>query len=226
MFLSFAILIVLFHLKNIEYYVDIETNDNKIEVYQNDFDVTVFLNNENDEFLIVNLWFNNLTNNLFVKNINLKIDNVKMIKVRRYQGMLSWEPVSFNSFSDIPDSLRYISKISHDYHAFDHFFQKVDLHENHYFEIEMDILEKGIQENISKKVLIKKIDKIEFKMAHGDATVLFIPLFGLIGLLLLTIVIIRLVIRKNKKRLTKAHSACRNRLYKGTLETLIKYIRK
>jgi hypothetical protein len=198
LFLGLTVYIILIHLKKIEYFVNTETNKTGIDLYKNDFKIAMQLDNQDRQFLRVNLFFTNLTNDLLIRDISLKMDGIKLEKIKTFQNMQPFEPLSFNSFIAIPDSLRLISKELIGSYEFEHYFEKSAIQKNQPIEIQLVVEEKGIQKRIYKKVLINKIERIEFIIEHGETTALLIPLFGLISLIFISIIIVKSISRKRK----------------------------
>jgi hypothetical protein len=199
-FLGLTIFIILIHMKTIEYFVDSETNETGIDVYEDNFKVTVNLNNEDKQFLKVNLWFSHVLSDLKVKNLNLKLSDFNLFQIRVFQGMLPREPLLYRNFSEIPDSIRFIQAglVKNDYFAYNHYFQKEEINKKLFLEIRMIIQNKGIEKTISQKIEIKRIKKIEFKVVHGDASVLLIPIFGIISLIFSMTILVKFIRQKIK----------------------------
>jgi hypothetical protein len=199
-FLGLTIFIILIHLKTIEYFVDSETNKTGFDIYEGNFKVTANLDNEDKQFLKVDLWFSHVLSDLKVKNLNLKLSDFDLYQIRVYQGMLPREPLLYRNFSEIPDSIRIIQSglVKNDYFAYDYHFQKEKINKKQFLEIQMIIQNKGIEKTISQKIEIKRIKKIEFKVVHGDASVLLIPIFGFISLIFSMTILVKFIRQKNK----------------------------
>lgn len=200
LFLGLTVFIILIHLKTIEYFVDSETNKTEIEVYEDNFKVTVNLDNENEQYLKVNLWFTHVLSNLIVSDLSLKLSEFNLFQILIYQGMLPREPLLYRNFSEIPDSIRIIQSglVKNDYFAYDHYFQKEKINKIQSLEIFLAIQDKGVEKNITKKIEIKRVEKIEFRVVHGDASVLLIPIFGIITIFFSLISMVIFIGKKNK----------------------------
>lgn len=200
LFLGLTVFIILIHLKTIEYFVDSETNKTEIEVYEDNFKVTVNLDNENEQYLKVNLWFTHVLSNLIVSDLSLKLSEFNLFQILIYQGMLPREPLLYRNFSEIPDSIRIIQSglVKNDYFAYDHYFQKEKINKIQSLEIFLAIQDKGVEKNITKKIEIKRVEKIEFRVVHGDASVLLIPIFGIITIFFSLISMVMFIGKKNK----------------------------
>ena len=200
LFLGLTVFIILIHLKTIEYFVDSETNKTEIEVYEDNFKVTVNLDNENEQYLKVNLWFSHVLSNLIVSDLSMKLNEFNLFQILIYQGMLPREPLLYRNFSEIPDSIRIIQSglVKNDYFAYDHYFQKEKINKIQFLEIFLAIQDKGVEKKISKKIEIKRVEKIEFRVVHGDASVLLIPIFGIITIFFSLISMVMFIGKKNK----------------------------
>ena len=200
LFLGLTVFIILIHLKTIEYFVDSETNKTEIEVYEDNFKVTVNLDNENEQYLKVNLWFSHVLSNLIVSDLSMKLSESNLFQILIYQGMLPREPLLYRDFSEIPDSIRIIQSglVKNDYFAYDHYFQKEKINKIQSLEFFLAIQDKGVEKKITKKIEIKRVEKIEFRVVHGDASVLLIPIFGIITILFSLISMVIFLGKKNK----------------------------
>jgi hypothetical protein len=107
--------------------------------------------------------------------------------------------IGYPDFSSIPDSIKFLSTTSNPYFAFDNMFTLNSIGRRFILRINIQMIERGRLKSISSVNYINRIEKIKIRPLdmHSDFTFLFIPIFGIISVILLIISMIGLI-KKNK----------------------------
>ena len=199
-FLGLTVFLVAVHLKKVEYYINIKSNDKTIDLFSESFKCTAYLNRDYNNDFKVQLSFHHIDSDFQIIDLFVNLDNLELIGIEPYHGMSTSDKLTYSNFYIIPDTLKNLTKKSNPYFAFDHIFRANDKCDNFHLIIKVKTNTNGEEKIISEDVVIVKNSKIELRPwdMHSDFSFLFIPLFGLISFILIIVKLIAMIYRKMK----------------------------
>jgi hypothetical protein len=196
-FLGLTIFLIVTHLEKTKYYFNSETGGERIELFDNGFKCSSHVTRDSENNIKVHLSFHHIETKFKIEKLKITMNDNQLIWIKPYSGMKNWDNPTYDNFQKVPDSLKFLSQKSNPYYAFDHLFQVKN--ESNIFKLVFEVETKEKGEIINKKIEIISNEKIEIKSwdAHNDITILLIPIFGLISLVLIIIRLTRKLIKKN-----------------------------
>lgn len=189
--------IFLSHLNPVEYIVNKETNDSYLVLYDGNVTISSRIEREKDNSLSVNLHFYKPKTEISIDDIKIKLNDLNLRNIEAFNGM-NPEENNYEDFDQIPNYLKKFSVSEKGYYAFNYVFEFDKFGDDFTLNYSISFAEKGLKKEILNTLEFKRIVKTEFKVAHGDISVLLIPIFGLIGLILTIIILVRIFRNKNK----------------------------
>lgn len=192
-FLGLTIFLTIIHLEKVEYYIDKKTNETQSKISNKDFEVSLYMRLDSIDKLRLYLNFNYIKTDFYISKLNVSLENSNLIEIKPYSGMKNWDNPVYLNFSNIPDSIKFLSPKSNPYYAFDHFFSGQSKADKFDIKVNIGIIKDNKMEELIKEISIIKTRKIEIRPwdMHSDFTFLFLYLFSFISVIL---IIIRLLI--------------------------------
>lgn len=193
--LLITIPLIVSHLENVVYYINIETKDTATKFQNKDFEVTIFLNKGIDNTISSNVWFSRIKSDFKVLDLNISVDDTELVRIKPYSGMKPWDIPYYQKFENIPDSIKHLSIEPNPYFAFDHIYKEETYRHKYNLKIAILTTKQGIKEEIRKDVVYTKSNKIELRPwdMHSDISFVFIPIFGFISSLFIVIKLLILI---------------------------------
>ena len=175
-FSGLTLLLVVTHLEKVDYYLNSQTRESRIEVYNKNFKLSSYFKPDYSGNLRVDLSFHHINTDFEILDIVVKLNQLNLNKIKPYHGMKTWDNPTYENFSSIPDSLKYLSQESNPYYAFDHYFETGTDKDTYSLKITANISEKGKILNLTKDVEIVRDSKIELRPwdAHSDLSLIHI----------------------------------------------------
>ena len=200
-FLGLTIFDSVIHIQSVPYFINI-SNPKSNDIYTGQVSISNSLQSYDTCQYTLSVWFYKINEEIILKDIRLIIVQkdqndsflLRPFKIRAYSGMETRAYPEFFSFSEIPDSLKKITKTDNPYFAYDFIFvgknkgRSTSFSEN----VAIDFTENGKALSIRKNITIQvkyKSEILPWDM-HSDFTYLFIPFFGLISIILAFIILI------------------------------------
>ncbi len=189
--------IILIHLKPVEYFVNTETNDSHMVLYDGNVEISSRIEREKGNSLSVNLHFYKPKTEISIDDIIIKLNDLNLRNIEAFNGM-NPEENNYDYFEQIPNYLKKFSDSEKGYFAYNYIFDFNRLTDNLTVNYSISFTEQGLEKKILKTLEFERIEKTEFKVVHGDISVLLIPVLGLVGLIMTIIIIVRVIRNRNK----------------------------
>jgi hypothetical protein len=205
-FLGLTILLLVTHVRKNTYFEN-PSRELIEEINNNGFVISTSLKSAGIDYSL-NCSLNHIKAEIQIQDLQIglsQIDSGKgndllLEKILPYSGMHTWDIPEFRSFSEIPDSLKFVDSSSNPYFAYDFIFKLNPKYSGDLFivKITANFTVNGETKKISQQVVMNRKSKFEIRPldAHSDITFFFIPITAFVTIIL---VIVRLLLKRNRK---------------------------
>lgn len=164
----------------------------------------------NDESYIYRISFSGINSEVRVDSLDVRLGCTlkngrvffNLQKVLPYQGMLNWDIPEFRKFELIPDSLRVLKESDNPYFAYDFVFDKESdkACEEYLAAVSADIQDGAERISFTREIPIRCSSELKVRAfdTHSDVTILFIPLFGFLSLVLFLVSVLQYIYNRYK----------------------------
>ncbi|WP_145854425.1 hypothetical protein [Pedobacter suwonensis] len=205
-FLSITIISLVTHSRKNTYFENPSSQLSE-KIYNNGFVISTSLKSEGTGYSF-DCSLNNIKAEIQIQDLQIglsqieseKENNLLLEKILPYSGMHNWDIPEFRSFSEIPDSLKFINSSSNPYFAYEFIFKLNPKYSGERFtaKITADFTKNGVRKKIAREVTMVRKSKFEIRPfdAHSDISYFFIPIAALLTVIL---VIIKQFLKRNGK---------------------------